>query len=199
MDLGLPSGTLWAIMNVGASNPSEYGLYFQWGDTSGYTADQVGEGEGQKAFKENDYKWYLSGTLQEDNLKLKKYTIHNAILDLEDDAANVHMGGNWHMPTPKQCQELIDNTTTAWTTSNDGVKGMKFTSKKDMSKFIFIPAAGYVYYGLVDEIGYSGSIWSSSTSDKGVDGSLSLGCFSAEPFLFDDSRINGFPVRGVIG
>lgn len=50
VDLGLPSGTLWATCNVGASKPSEYGLYFQWGDTKGYTKDQVGTGDGKKAF-----------------------------------------------------------------------------------------------------------------------------------------------------
>ena len=48
VDLGLPSGTLWATMNVGASKPSDAGLYFQWGDTQGYTADQVGTGDGKK-------------------------------------------------------------------------------------------------------------------------------------------------------
>ena len=39
VDLGLPSGTLWAACNVGASKPSESGLYFAWGETQGYTAD----------------------------------------------------------------------------------------------------------------------------------------------------------------
>ena len=35
VDLGLPSGTLWAACNVGASKPSDDGQYFQWGDTQG--------------------------------------------------------------------------------------------------------------------------------------------------------------------
>lgn len=50
VDLGLPSGTLWATCNVGAESENDVGLYFQWGDTQGYTADQVGSGEGQKEF-----------------------------------------------------------------------------------------------------------------------------------------------------
>ena len=58
VDLCLPSGTLWATMNVGASKPLESGLYFQWGDTKGYTTDQLGEGVGKKAFSWKDYKWY---------------------------------------------------------------------------------------------------------------------------------------------
>ena len=50
VDLGLPSGTLWAKCNVGAETETDYGLYFQWGDTQGYTADQIGTGNGQKPF-----------------------------------------------------------------------------------------------------------------------------------------------------
>ena len=72
IDLGLPSGTKWAAQNVGASKPSEYGLYFQWGDTVGYTADQVGTGNGQKEFTWSDYKWYL-GINDDGNQELKKY------------------------------------------------------------------------------------------------------------------------------
>ena len=50
VDLGFPNGTLWATMNVGANSETDYGLYFQWGDTQGYTAEQVGSGENQKYF-----------------------------------------------------------------------------------------------------------------------------------------------------
>lgn len=59
VDLGLPSGTLWATKNIGADKPSDFGLYFQWGDIQGYTADQIGLGDGQKKFSSNwsDYKW----------------------------------------------------------------------------------------------------------------------------------------------
>jgi hypothetical protein len=54
-------GLKWATMNVGANSITDYGLYFQWGDTQGYTASQVGSGEGQKAFTWADYK-YGNGT-----------------------------------------------------------------------------------------------------------------------------------------
>ena len=122
MDLGLPSGTLWATMNVGASKPSDYGLYFQWGDTSGYTAAQVGTGDGQKKFASDwsDYKWGV-------NPNFTKYTTTGATLELKDDAAHANMGGYWHMPTPTQINELISNTTNTWTTQ-DGVNGRLFTS-----------------------------------------------------------------------
>ena len=128
VDLGLPSGTKWAAQNVGARKPSDAGLYFAWGDAQGYSADQIGNGEGQKKFSEDysDYKWYLSGTIDENNLKFTKYATPGAILDLEDDAAHVHMGGDWHMPTPNQFQELLDNTTSTLTTRY-GVNGRLFT------------------------------------------------------------------------
>jgi len=32
IDLGLPSGTLWADRNLRATNPTNYGLYYSWGD-----------------------------------------------------------------------------------------------------------------------------------------------------------------------
>ena len=125
VDLGLPSGTLWSACNVGASKPSESGLYFQWGDTQGYTADQVGTGDGKKRFALDwsDYKWG-------ETPNFTKYTTEGATLELEDDAAHVNMGGSWHMPTKEQIQELIDNTKSTWTTK-DGVNGRLFTSKTD--------------------------------------------------------------------
>ena len=102
VNLELPSGTLWSTCNVGADNPSEAGLYFQWGDTVGYSIDQIGIERGQKEFSWTDYKF-------------TKYTTIGATLDLEDDAAHVNMGGDWHMPEPYQIKELIDNTISEWT------------------------------------------------------------------------------------
>ena len=179
---------------MGARKPSESGLYFQWGDNSGYTADQIGTGEGQKKFAEDwsDYKWGVRPNFT-------KYTTKGASLELEDDAAHVNMGGDWHMPTPTQIQELIDNTTSAWTTS-DGVRGFTFTSKNDSSKSIFIPAAGNAEEGLV--LGYRsfGYFWSSTLSTE--DGSN--GSNGTAIFLGDGARISDFEksvgcsVRGII-
>lgn len=195
VDLGLPSGTLWATMNVGASKPSDYGLYFQWGDTSGYTADQVGTGEGKKKFAPDwsDYKW---GKYQ----NFTKYTVSGAILELEDDAAHVHMGGDWHMPTPEQIKELIDNTTTAWTTS-DVVSGMTFASK-DNSKSIFIPAAGTAWDGLVVAIRSRGCVLSCMTVAKNSKYVQVLDFLSGIVYLNTTNyhnRCSGLAVRGVIG
>ena len=195
VDLGLPSGTLWAIMNVGASKPSEYGLYFQWGDTKGYLEEQIGTGNGQKKFFWTDYKWNPSG----DGDTFTKYTNPGDTLELEDDAAHVHMEGDWHMPTPKQFRELLDNTTSTWTTL-DGVDGVTFTAKNDGSKFIFIPAPGAVWNGLVLNSGYTGTIWSSMLSERYVGNGQHLYFNPGYIFLSGScGRCNGISVRGVIG
>ena len=192
-DLGLPSGTLWATCNVGASEASEAGLYFQWGDTSGYTADQVGIND-KKYFSWSDYKWSIDGS----SSNFRKYTTKGDMLELEDDAAHVNMGGDWHMPTPAQFKEFKDNTTTAWTASN-GVSGVTFTSKKDKSKFIFIPAAGYAANGFVNENGNWGGIWAPMLGSNQTGSGLILGSAGAGTTSDLCIRSNGCPVRGVIG
>ena len=111
IDLGLPSGTLWADRNIGASNIYDYGKLFQWGDTTPYDVPQhTGNSvnEGQKAFSWNDYKWNPSG----DGSTFTKYnkTDRKSTLDLEDDAAHVNMGSDWRMPTQKQIIELFNGT-----------------------------------------------------------------------------------------
>lgn len=94
VDLGLPSGTLWAKMNAGAESETDTGLYFAWGETQGYTAEQVGV---DKQFSWSDYKFNPSG----DGSTFTKYNLtdNKVVLDAEDDAAAVNMGGEWHMPT----------------------------------------------------------------------------------------------------
>ena len=193
VDLGLTSGTLWAAANVGANKPSDGGLYFQWGDTKGYTKGQVGKGKGKKNFSTDwrDYKW---GTYP----NFTKYVTTGSTLESEDDAAHIHMGGDWHMPTPNQIWELMHNTTSTWTTQ-DGVNGRLFTSKKDASKSIFIPAAGSAWIGSVRGIGRYGHVWSSMLSTVFADSCQCLNFYSEDSYLTNYDRSDGFSVRGVIG
>ena len=199
IDLGLPSGTLWAACNVGASKPTDYGQYFQWADTNGYTIDQVGK---DKQFNWNNYKWGST-------INFTKYTSIGETLDSEDDAAHANMGGDWHIPSPAQIWELIYNTIADEATL-DGVKGMKFTSKKDVSKFIFVPAAGVVWDGSNYFAERYGNIWSSMLSTEfarnaqylyfGYTGaSQYLYLCSRAAFIMTKSRTSGLSVRGVIG
>ena len=193
VDLGLPSGTLWTTCNVGARKPSDTGLYFQWGDTKGYTATQVGRGEGKKKFASNwsDYKWGVYPNFT-------KYTTPGATLELEDDAAHANMGGSWHMPSPTQIQELLSNTTNTWITQ-DGVKGRLFTSKTDTSKSIFIPAAGYAWDGSVQISGDYGYVLSSMLHTDNVIYGQGLYFVLGDVYLYGSYRYGGLSVRGVIG
>ena len=120
VDLGLPSGTLWATCNLGASSPEEYGDYYAWGETE------------QKDYY--DWDTYKFG----EEFNLTKYNIEDGktILDLEDDAANVVLGGEWHMPTKKQIEELFENTTNEKSRLN-WVEGILFTSKTNNNTLFF--------------------------------------------------------------
>ena len=113
VDLGLPSGTLWATMNVGATSPTEYGDYYMYG-------------MGAKTYDSTDTPY--DGT--EDPL------------DLTKDTARVVWGGDWHMPTRTQVNELYNNTTYSWVDdyNNTGVNGALFTAQNGNS--VFIPAGG---------------------------------------------------------
>ena len=154
VDLGLPSGLKWATCNVGATTPEEYGDYFAWGET-----------EPKDYYNWSTYK-YCNGS----STTMTKYctgsyygTVDNkTTLELTDDAARVNWGGKWRMPTIAEQKELrnTSNCTWTWTTQN-GVEGYKVTSKVNGNS-IFLPAAGYRYYGSLDFAGSCGYYWSSS-------------------------------------
>lgn len=141
VDLGLPSGTLWATCNVGADHPYEYGDYFSWGETIGYNG-------GKTTFNWETYQ-YCKGTKN----TLTKYCSNSAYgnngftdtlteLEPEDDAACMYWDSNWRTPSKEQFDELNNSnyTTVAFSTLY-GVKGLLITSKTN-SKSIFLPAAG---------------------------------------------------------
>jgi len=154
-------GLKWATMNVGATGVTDYGLYFQWGDAQGYTADQVGSGSGQKYFGWADYKYTNDG-----GSTFTKYnsTDGKTVLEASDDAVAAAWGGNWRMPTTEEFATLSAATTSAWTSNyqGSGVRGLVLTDKTDGSKVLFFPAAGYCYNGSVLDAPYEGRYWSSS-------------------------------------
>ena len=194
-------GLKWATMNIGASKPSDYGLYFAWGDTQGYTAKQVGSGEGQKFFGWEDYK-YGNGTSSPGATGMTKYNEADGktILEAADDAAVVNWGGSWRMPTTGEFQALRDAVNTAWTQVNN-VYGMLCTDKKDSSKTLFFPAAGNCHDGSVEEdVGDYGYYWSSSLYTSSRQGAYYL-LFGSDSAYWDGNydRYFGFAVRPVVG
>lgn len=119
VDLGLPSNLKWAKCNIGANSEEESGLYFQWGDTQGYTAEQVGNGEGQKAFSWADYKFSIDGS----SSNFSKYNASDSktVLDPEDDAAHAYMGGGWRVPTINDFVELFEYTDVTYVGRNKDI------------------------------------------------------------------------------
>ncbi len=148
VDLGLPSGTLWATCNVGADSPEEYGDYFAWGETKpkevydwpyykwAHWVKDTLNSHGYIIKEETWYKYYYmtwtnTGYIMEGDGKME--------LDPEDDAAYVNWGPKWRMPTLEQCQELVENCDWQWTQVND-VYGQLVTGPNGNT--IFLPAAG---------------------------------------------------------
>ena len=134
VDLGLPSGTLWATCNVGATKAEEYGDYFAWGET-----------ESKDMFSWNTYKW-CNGNDE----TMTKYCTSSSYgvvdnkrtLELSDDVAYAKWGGNWRMPTKSELDELKNSAYTIWiVTTKNGVSGCKVTSKLN-GYSIFLPAVG---------------------------------------------------------
>ena len=198
IDLGLPSGTLWMDRNVGASSPEDAGLYFAWGETTGYTADEVGK---TKQFSWDDYKYAngaynkLTKYCNESSYGNDGYTDGLTTLETTDDAVlqNVH---KYSMPTKEQLQELIDGTTSTWTSQN-GVNGRLFTSKTNGNS-IFVPAAGYGYNGSMYNVGSYGGLWSSSLGGYNSNSAWHLYFYSDGVDLDYGSRCYGRSVRGVV-
>jgi hypothetical protein len=188
-------GVKLATMNIGATGITDTGLYFQWGDISGYTAAQVGGGEGQKYFGWADYKHS-----NDDGSVMTKYnsTDGKTVLDASDDAEKSAWFG-WRMPTTAEYVALGNAVNTAWTQVN-GVYGMLCTDKNDSSKTLFFPACGYCSNGKVVFVGSDGMYWSSSLYDSDVQKARQL-YFEDGSVGWQDSfrRCNGFPVRGVLG
>lgn len=157
VDLGLPSGILWATCNVGADTPEGYGEYFAWGETQ--TKD---------IYTWDSYKFY-------DSTGLTKYTKSDSLTLLQpgDDAATVNWGEEWRMPTSKDWRELYKYTTCEWV-ARDTVSGMLFTASN--GNVLFLPAAGdYSILSLVRP-GELGQYWSKSlvASDPGYAWSFSF-------------------------
>lgn len=143
IDLGLPSGTKWACCNVGATSPSGYGGYYAWGETA----------------TKSEYNW---STYKYLNKSKKSYIdIGSNIAGTQYDVATTNWGAPWRMPSETQMQELLDYTTSKWTTQN-GVFGLKFTGSNGGT--VFLPAAGGRQDGEIGDEGTGGYYWSSSSS-----------------------------------
>lgn len=131
VDLGLPSGNLWATCNLGASTPEQYGDYYAWGEV-----------EPKQEYTYPNHKWYKEGAPSQG---FTKYNNEDGKLTLEDedDAVIQKLGNGWRTPTLADFRELTNQKlTTIKKTTLNGVAGYQITSKKN-GKSIFIPFASF--------------------------------------------------------
>lgn len=188
VDLGLPSGLLWASQNLGADSPDDYGDYYAWGETS------PKEAYGWETYAYG-YDWdKLTKYCGSYSLGWEGFTDSLTSLEDSDDAAVVNLGDGARTPSYDDWQELMDNTTSKWTTRNK-VRGLLLTGPN--GNILFLPAAGGSSSSSINYTGEIGRYWSDSL--------YTFNPASAWAFSFDahDQRVNdfsrccGFSVRAV--
>ena len=192
VDLGLPSGTLWATCNIGAFASWASGFYFSWGET-----------ESKGVYEWSTYQ-YCNGS----DTSLTKYcndayygyngfTDSLFVLQPDDDAATVIWGTDWRTPTSEDWQELLDNTTHRYTTSSNGTKGILFRGSNGNS--IFLPVTDTrpsgTYYGNYN----NGYYWSSSLGAESPNNAEHFTfCYSLASYHIDNwPRYYGLVIRPV--
>lgn len=217
VDLGLPSGNLWATKNIGADTPEDAGLYFQWGDTQGYTPGQVGTNEGRKYFGWSGYKFSINGS----STKFSKYGVDGkTVLDLEDDAAYAYMGGKWRVPTIADFVELFEYTNVTYVGSNRNItcvydpddyairltgnsssnvpRKIIFRNRSDNSKYISIPLTGYILGTRLTATSQIIDAWQAELYPGRINEAVNLNVnWSRICFTCNNSREYGFPIRAV--
>lgn len=193
VDLGLPSGTLWATMNIGATSPEDYGDYFAWGEVWGYNS-------AKRYFAWDSYKWCKGS-----NTSLTKYCLSSGygdvdgkdMLDLEDDAANANWGEEWQIPSVEQMDELQDTCYTKWTwIKRDGINGYEIKSLKN-EKIIFLPATGYYIYGKLTSAGDYGNYWLCTLNNNNQAQATCMAFYSNIMGKKESDRYIGRSVRAV--
>ncbi|MBQ4345054.1 MAG: hypothetical protein IJC40_04035 [Muribaculaceae bacterium] len=173
VDLGLPSGTLWADRNVGANSPEDYGDYYAWGETST-----------KRDYSLYTYQYYHNG-----------YTnIGSNIAGSRYDVARQAWGGGWKLPTKAQWEELENRCTWTWTTEG-GHSGYKVTGPNGNS--IFLPAAGFRNGTLSLGVGSDGIYWGATLIEGYIDSARTLSFGSGGYGMDYDYRSCGHTVRPV--
>ena len=180
VDLGLPSGNLWAECNLGASSPEAYGDYYAWGEV-----------EPKQEYTYPNHKWYKEGA---PSLGFTKYNNEDGKLSLEDedDAVIQKLGNGWRTPTLADFRELTNQKyTTIEKTTLNGVAGYQITSKKN-KKSIFIPFAGFKNdKPQTREISADQTVAVCMTNQRRIDDQV----FNCWTFAFEEDRIRRYGKR----
>ena len=193
VDLGL--SVKWAVKNLYAAAPEDYGSYYVWGET---------ESKGDYSSRWTTYKYCDGGEFtltkycNDSKYGLNGYTDDKTVLDPEDDAAHKLWGGDWRMPTIAEFKELIDSCTWTWTKLN-GVNGYKITSNMEgyRDRSIFLPAAGLRSNTFVNYQGKGIFYWSASLHTRLAYMGDALYLQDDEVKPYGHARYYGFPIRPV--
>ena len=176
VDLGLPSGALWADRNVGAASAEAYGNYYAWGEIASKTS----------------YSWDTYAWGPETAITKYNYEDGRCGLLAEDDAASAVFGGDWRIPTAYEWDELYNECTWNW---DDTKKGYNVVGKNGNS--IFLPTGGGKAADQYTQPGEYGGYWSSSRYLYGDDVAWSIGFYSDDIDYYDDYRYLGYSIRAV--
>ena len=211
VDLGITNSSgqkiLFAKCNIGAENEYDVGLYFQWGDTIGYTGDDAAAHSTWSTCPFNNGSSSYDSTYF---ATVSDTVCPNGVLSLNNDAAHAHMRGAWRMPTASELKLLISNTNYEWTSIN-GIDGAKFINKSDSTKYIFIPQSGLYTNGELCTNTFWGviaALWTSTIStsyyyqDEGARflkaSSSSAAVYNDTPYYGCGGRPQGLPIRGIM-
>ena len=201
------NGPYWAETNVGAEKPEDAGLYFWWGDTMGYRREGSAWVASDGSSQNFSFNMGNTPTYGKDNASLRSegWIAADGVLAPEHDAAHVHRGGAWRMPTKDELSALDSNCDWSWTTRN-GVNGYLVRGRGDYaSASIFLPAAGCGYGTSLDDAGFYGLYWSSvpHSSYSGYAWDLYFGSsnhyMNVIDRMYDIDRLYGQSVRPVQG
>lgn len=194
-------GPYWAVCNVGALKPEEFGYYFWWADTVGYERKEGHWSPSDGASTEFLFTRGNCSTSDMSNsqLQIDGYIDGTGNLAVAYDAATTHLGAPWRMPTSAEFVALKNNCDKKWTSMN-GVPGLLVRGRGAYAfKSVFLPAAGYT--SRIVDVGVAGYYWSSSPDSGLPDFSKVLYCTSSGYFDSATSyrRYCGMTVRPVRG
>lgn len=178
VDLGLPSGTLWASYNLGGNNPLSYGNYYSWANIEGHLFPE------RYNFSESNYRTTKGSSIV-------------GRITWDNDAAFFDLGGNWRIPTTDHLEELLQYTEQEWVSSYQGtdVNGTLCRSLVN-DNYIFIPAAGYVNGTTRSGSGNACELMNSLSDSMTSYARLHL--TSSLRSLVNTNRYYGMPIRAII-
>ncbi len=187
-------GPYWAETNIGAEEPWESGYYFWWGDTVGYKWDGNAWVASDGSLRNFSFGTPTCGK-SIDELKSERWITKDGVLAPKHDAAHVHWGGDWRMPTKQELEDLNEKCDWTWTTKN-GVNGYIVHGRgRYASASIFLPCAGIGDGTSLYFAGSYGHYWSSVPNWDSFSWYLSF--ISRHETSIYRYRYSGQPVRPV--